>query len=244
MKRLVRHAQGILRAIRGSRPERYLIAEILSRAVSDEAVLPERDKAWMTDVGFWSSYRRLAGNNLRRGERLWNLRELAASAAKLSGHSAECGVFEGAGSYFICEGLGARTSNHYLCDAFAGLSEPGENDGEFWAKGDLTASETTTLQNLAGFPNIVSLRGWIPDRFNELENLEFRFVHIDVDLFQPTLDSISFFYPRMVRNGLIVCDDYGFLNCPGATRAIDQYMGDKPEHVVRLSTGQALVIRN
>ena len=87
------------------------------------------------------------------------------------------------------------------------------------------------------------MRGLIPSRFPELDERSFSFVHIDVDLYQPTFDSIAFFYPRMIQGGLILCDDYGFTSCPGAKKAIDEFMADKPECVVQLPTGQALILK-
>jgi hypothetical protein len=61
-------------------------------------------------------------------------------------------------------------------------------------------------------------------------------------LYQPTLDSVVFFYPRMNRGGLMLFDDYGFATCPGARRAIDEFFTDKPEPIIDLPTGQAFVL--
>lgn len=92
-------------------------------------------------------------------------------------------------------------------------------------------------------PQIVFHKGWIPERFADVAQRKFCFVHVDVDLFQPTRDSLEFFYPRMVRGGIILCDDYGFTSCPGAQTAFDTYLADKPEKVVNLPTGQGFIVR-
>ena len=70
-------------------------------------------------------------------------------------------------------------------------------------------------------------KGWIPDRFKEVENRKFQFVHIDVDLYQPTLDALEFFYPRLVSGGVIVCDDYNLTMFPGAKQAWDEFFSGK-----------------
>jgi hypothetical protein len=85
--------------------------------------------------------------------------------------------------------------------------------------------------------------GWIPERFNEAAACRFCFVHIDVDLYQPTRDSLEFFYPRMSPGGMIVCDDYGYVNCPGAKQACDELAADWPERWLHLPTGQGLLIK-
>jgi hypothetical protein len=77
-----------------------------------------------------------------------------------------------------------------------------------------------------------------------VEDRRFKLVHIDVDLYQPTRDSVEFFYPRMVPGGVILCDDYGSTRCPGARRAMDEFFFEKPEGpVVDLLNGQGLAIK-
>ena len=89
-----------------------------------------------------------------------------------------------------------------------------------WAAGSLACSPVQVAANLAEFADLVSFHGgWIPERFNDVAEARFCFVHIDVDLLQPTREVLEFFYPRMVAGGLIVCDDYGFDTCPGARHA-------------------------
>ena len=79
--------------------------------------------------------------------------------------------------------------------------------------------------------------------FAEVENQRFAFVHIDVDLYQPTRDSIEFFYPRLNPGGILLLDDYGFRSCPGATAAADEFFTDKDEAVANLPTGQGVVVK-
>jgi hypothetical protein len=86
------------------------------------------------------------------------------------------------------------------------------------------------------------MEGWIPERFPEVADRRFAFVHIDVDLEQPTRDSIEFFYPRMNKGGIILCDDYGFTTCPGATSTIDAYLLDKPEKMLSMCCGGGFLI--
>lgn len=70
----------------------------------------------------------------------------------------------------------------------------------------------------------------------------FSLVHIDVDIYRPTLDALEFFWDRVTPGGMVVCDDYGFSTCPGATAAMDEFF-DGRAPVMQLPTGQGLVIR-
>ena len=96
---------------------------------------------------------------------------------------------------------------------------------------------------LEGHEAVRLLKGWIPERFAEVADRRFAFVHVDVDLLAPTRDSVSFFYPRLNDGGILLCDDYGFTSCPGATRAIDDYLTDKPEKMIALSGGGGFLIK-
>jgi O-methyltransferase len=86
-------------------------------------------------------------------------------------------------------------------------------------------------------------KGWIPERFVDVESRRFALVHIDVDLYDPTKDSMEFVYPRVNPGGIILCDDYACTTCPGATRAVDDYLADKPGKMVLLSCGGGFLIK-
>ena len=178
-------------------------------------------------------------------DRKWMVHQLLRLVSHLPGDTAECGVFRGATSYLICcanEESQAGDKTHHLFDSFEGLSEPGPADGVHWSKGDLKCGIEHVRKALSHFARIRFYPGWIPDRFQDVADGKFSFVHIDVDLYQPTLDSLSFFYAHMNPRGIMLFDDYGFRSCPGARRAIDEFLEDKPENVVLVPTGQAFVI--
>ena len=84
-------------------------------------------------------------------------------------------------------------------------------------------------------------------RANERDNLHkrthFSFVHIDVDLYEPTRDSLAFFLPRMTAGGIIVVDDYGFATCPGATQAVDDILRHGPEKMLAMPDGGGFLIK-
>lgn len=163
------------------------------------------------------------------------------------GDTVECGTLEGAGSYLILA-MNKQSRKHerwhHVFDSFEGLSIPGDTDGEHWSAGDLSVSEDTVRGNLSVSDRFTLHKGWIPTRFDEVNERRFAFVHIDVDLYQPTLDSIAYFYPRLSDGGIILCDDYGSGLCPGATKAVDEFLADKPEKMLYMSCGSGFMIKN
>jgi hypothetical protein len=47
----------------------------------------------------------------------------------------------------------------------------------------------------------------------------------------------------MVKDGIMIFDDYGFDTCHGARQAVDEFFADKPEHAFYLPSGQCFVVR-
>lgn len=205
------------------------------------AKIGEDDKAFWSDVEFLTAYRALSGDYYRSLERKYAAYQLVKSTLWLVGDIAECGVYNGGTAYFLARAAGGRAL--YLFDSFEGLSAPEAQDGSYWCRGALAISEETCRQNLASFKDVHIRRGWIPKTFDEVAQRRFCFVHIDVDLYRPTIDSVAFFYPRLVPGGMLLCDDYGFTTCPGAKQAMDEFFRAKPEQIIHLPTGQGLIIK-
>jgi hypothetical protein len=84
-------------------------------------------------------------------------------------------------------------------------------------------------------------KGVFPDTAAAIENKKFCLVNLDVDIYKSTKDSLSFFYPRMVRGGVIISHDY---DCgKGVTKAFKEFFKDKPEIIIELPTTQCLVVK-
>jgi O-methyltransferase len=202
---------------------------------------------WWKNQEFTDYLNRFGELEALNTDRRWMIYQLLRLVVHVQGDTAECGVFRGATSYLICcanKQSPAGTKRHHVFDSFEGLSEPAVSDGRHWAKGDLRYGIEQVREALGEFANVQFYPGWIPERFHEVEDRRFSFVHIDVDLADPTRESVMFFYPRMEAGGIIVCDDYGISTCPGATQAIDRFLADKPEKMLMFPAGGGFLIRN
>jgi O-methyltransferase len=201
-------------------------------------------KSWFSDDEFLRDYDRLVpSDNRRSAERKYFLRSLLSLADGLPGDTAECGVWNGASSWFICRHSAGSGKTHHGFDSFEGLPEPMPLDGDYWRKGDCSSTEDVARARLSEFP-VKLYRGWIPERFGEVADRCFCFVHVDVDLYVPTRDTIHFFYPRMVPGGVMLFDDYGSgMQSPGAAKAIDDFMTDRDEPLIKAPSAQAFLIK-
>ena len=150
----------------------------------------------------------------------------------------ECGCWKGHSAYIISTLINdsGKKINFHIFDSFEGLSEATKNDESFYLKSSkekrrinqhFSSSEILLRNVLKDFNFVKIYKGWIPSRFSEIKNEKFSFVHIDVDLYEPTFESLKYFYPRLEKGGIIVCDDYNFTDFPGAKKAWDEYFKDK-----------------
>ncbi|AUR50744.1 class I SAM-dependent methyltransferase [Aquella oligotrophica] len=224
--------------------DKYNAMEALSKIIYSKYKFSEFGRLFLEDQEYLNDYAKLMdSHNWHSLDRKYVLKNLLNLISHIDGDLAECGVYTGQSAYFLCKYFTKAQKMIHLFDSFEGLSSPSGKDGVYWTKGDMKISEDMVKNNLAEFDNFITYKGWIPSRFNEVGNLKFCFIHLDVDLYQPTLDALIFFYPRLVVTGIILFDDYGFNSCPGAKAAVDFFLQDKPERIVMLPTGQAFIIK-
>jgi O-methyltransferase len=221
------------------------------KAARSGLALYNRNLMWFDEPAFWQLWTASPYCGRQRPDRKFVLWSMARSVSHIAGDTAECGVLDGASSYLICAARapGRRTAHHAF-DSFEGLSAPSPEDRPAvetsftWTAGDLSVSLAEAQEKLGQFDDIRYYKGWIPTRFDEVAERRFSFVHVDVDLYGPTRDSLEFFYPRLTAGGILLCDDYGYHTCPGARRAFDEFISDKPEEtVVHLPTGQGFIVK-
>jgi O-methyltransferase len=155
---------------------------------------------------------------------------------QVPGNLAEVGVYKGETAKIIHHMLPDRT--FYLFDTFDGLPHQvmrEDCDGIVRAqtvKFDNTSPEMA-LKHIDGNHNIVVRQGLFPETANDLADETFAFVHIDADLYQSTMDSFRFFYPRLSPGGIMIVHDYNH-NWEGVTKAVDEFETEIPEAFVEM----------
>ena len=187
------------------------------------------------------------------------VRYLVATLA-VPGARAECGVYRGATALLLAHAWRSREPGFdghglYLVDSFVGTSESGEHDliavrqadgslrrEAFFpiAKADISAELVRGY--FAEFPRIQICAGWIPQSLAALPERDWAFVHLDVTLYEPTRGALEYFYPRLSRGGVIVCD--GSIFCPGAQKAWDEFCAERDLAFVTLGNRESILIKS
>lgn len=228
--------------------QRFNCAKNSFKKIWPFTVLPDVNRKIDTDDDFKQIFQLVSPDSDSTYERKYSLNELFKLVKNVPGDVSECGVYKGGSAFLLARHISDSGLDKRLClfDSFNGLSTPDVLDGSWWHKGDLQSTVVDVTENLkpiGDYSFIDIYEGWIPDRFDEVEDRTFCFVHIDVDLAQPTLSAVEFFYPKLSQGGIMLMDDYGFTSCPGVTKVFDDFMADKPEQIINLSSGGCFIVK-
>ncbi len=161
---------------------------------------------------------------LRRHE-LWSL---VRQSSKLDhGDYLEVGVWRGGSGLIIAEAIKhfKIASQLYLADTFEGVAKAGSLDNAYVGGEHSDTSEALVrgLLDTNGHGDVELLTGIFPDDTGYRAPERLRFIHIDVDVYQSAKDIVEWAYSRLVPEGIIVFDDYGFLSCGGITKLCEEY---------------------
>lgn len=167
---------------------------------------------------------------------------------EIQGELAELGVYKGQTASLIHHMLPERPL--HLFDSFSGLPKQViREDCDGTVRPQTVKFENTSpeevLKYIKGNGNIKIYEGIFPATTSGLEATKFAFVHIDADLYQSTIDALNFFYPRMVKSGVIIIHDYHH-NWEGVKKAVDEFEKDIPEFFAPVADmyGSVILIKN
>jgi O-methyltransferase len=155
----------------------------------------------------------------------------------IPGAFAEVGVWRGDLSRFLHRCAPERTL--YLFDTFSGFPEESVGQLDLQNNGDRSRFRDTSVEQVrnavGGSPNVVFRVGIFPDSTAGLESESFSFVMLDLDIYQPTVSALEFFYPRVSAGGYIFIHDF---NSPESSyamrRALLPFMRHKPERLIEI----------
>lgn len=139
---------------------------------------------------------------------------------------AEGGVFQGDFAKEISRVFPNRKL--YLFDTFSGFDERDvvfdkeRNFSELGIGHFNITSEELVMSKLPHPEMAVIRKGYFPESTKGIED-QFCFVNLDFDLYQPILAGLAFFYPRMIKGGVILVHEYFSDSYRGVKEAVDGF---------------------
>lgn len=200
---------------------------------------------WL-EPSFQQRYAKVKPHTLVSAERCWYLCALLRQAANAGDGSVfEAGTYRGGTALLLRKEIEALSAprRFFIFDSFEGMRET-DASRDRHKPGDLSDTSLEHVQSVVGTPSYITYRkGWVPETFTGLEDEHIAFAHVDVDLYASVMASCDFIYPRLIGGGVMVFDDYGFPNNPGARRAVDEFFANVRESPIVLPSGQAFVMK-
>lgn len=160
----------------------------------------------------------LEGHTLLSVEKLEAIHK-ALSSIEIPGDVIEVGVWRG-GSGAVLASCGRLI---YLCDTFRGVVNTSDKD-PYYKDGQHSDTSIKTVQNLLKSLNLKAkiLQGNFPKSADSIDRKRFCFAHIDVDVYQSTMESAKWIWKRLNPGGLMYFDDYYNETTPGVTLAVNE----------------------
>ena len=178
-----------------------------------------------------------------------NVYFLALNSKKVLGNIAVFGIYTGGTSKLICEAIGG-SRKVYLFDTFEGHPKLSEEDNKnglfngenpFW-EGRFAVDVKKVKNYLKSYKGLTICKGIFPkDTLNIIKDEKFCFVHIDLNLYVSTKETLEFMYPRMNKGGIMLFDDYFFIK--GVRKSVSEFFRDKPETIIYSNNNQVMVVK-
>lgn len=177
----------------------------------------------------------------------------------------ECGVWRGGSSMVMAKVLLKENNvrNLWLFDTFEGMSEPTELDvdplgkkakdrlqkedkfsSNVWAYS--TLEEVQNNLNKTKYPkeNLKYVKGKVEDTLIDNIPEKIGLLRLDTDWYESTKIELETLYPKVVKNGIIIIDDYG--HWQGCKKAVDEFIKENNLKVFlnRIDYTGRLIVKN
>jgi hypothetical protein len=188
---------------------------------------PYDDRAFLDVAGLVKG----KGRTMLGRDRLWIFWQAVGNVAALDGAAAEIGTYRGGTAYFIASSFVERTGSEVpmeVIDTFEGHPAERLTDHDGDTHRDPALFKDTSYENvkeyLSPFERLTVHKGEFKSVKPTLPDQQYRLVHVDTDLYEPTSDCLDYFGDRLVHGGVIVVDDYVASDARGVRPAVDEYL--------------------
>tara|TARA_E500000178_G_C16992251_1_gene741407 strand:+ start:122 stop:838 length:717 start_codon:yes stop_codon:yes gene_type:complete len=199
-------------------------------------------------------------------ERMWSLIQSCnyVFEKNISGDFVECGVWKG-GNIILMKEMMKKNQNFkkiFCYDTFEGMPRPSKEDAKYNGKdalnifnehkeknkgfcsSPLEEVKENIIRSSGNIDDILFIEGMVEKTLLDESNLpeKISILRLDTDFYESTKIEMEILFPRLVNNGILIIDDYGFWK--GAKQAIDEYFKDKKPFLIRIDHSCRLLIKN
>lgn len=162
---------------------------------------------------------------------------------KIYGDIVECGVWKGGSIMAVLLALKEKNRNIYLYDTFDGMTEPSLIDksyrnesakiafskkDNYWKKIECLSTLDEVKKNIEqiNYPKdkIIFVEGKVENTIPNFLPNEIALLRLDTDWYESTKHEMFHLFPKLVKGGVIIVDDYG--HWQGCQKAIDEYLSE------------------
>ena len=173
--------------------------------------------------------------------------EVFLKVKDLPGDIVECGVYKGSSLLTFARFLetfctGDRTRQVLGFDHFRGLADRSEKDGLDARVGNTAEgwNPAAFRDTLFGLVDAFNADSFVPQRPRielvdgdvcktagayaaEHSGMRISLLHLDMDLYEPTLAALKAFWPRLLTGGVVLFDEYAIREWPGESEAVETF---------------------
>ncbi|MDA9609053.1 class I SAM-dependent methyltransferase [Candidatus Pelagibacter sp.] len=171
---------------------------------------------WKDNAEFLRIYKKIKDYSMLDITRQFNIYLAVINSLKINGNVCEIGVWKGGTSFLIASILKKRNSNKKILaiDTFEGVIKATKRD-LYYSGSEHAYKNKAFLENFKKknkLNNLKIIQCKFPESFGPYKNnlKMISFSHIDVDTYKSLKETFEFVWPRLVKGGMVIFDDYGF----------------------------------
>ena len=163
---------------------------------------------------------------------------------KIGGTFVECGVWRGGSvmaAMFMLKKLKINDTKFYLFDTFDGMSKPSSLDKDYlknkgknllelnikdknnkiWCYSPIEEVKKNIFKTKYPIKNVKFIKGKVEETLKLYMPKKIALLRLDTDWYQSTKYELEIMFPRLVKGGVLIIDDYGYWK--GCKKAVDEY---------------------
>lgn len=198
-------------------------------------------------------------------DRMFELYKAVQYVAKnnIPGDIVEAGVYKGGSmmlAAYTLQESGDTSRKLYLYDTYTGMAQPTEEDVRYGTEEEVfekwkqkskqdhnewnyaTLDEVKSNMNSTGYPreNTIYVKGKVEDTMPQTVPENISVLRLDTDFYESTKHGLIHLFPRLVRGGVLIIDDYG--SWRGARKAVDEYIKENDTPILLVNCDHACVV--